>query len=59
MSSEFGPNFDRAQATYEAQEPPEDWDCDEDGHDWRRLPGESEDGTKFARCQKCLEIREL
>jgi hypothetical protein len=28
--------FDRAQARYDAQEPPDDHDCREDGHRWRR-----------------------
>lgn len=34
--SEFGPEFDRAQADYDAQEPPEDWDCETQGHQWKR-----------------------
>ena len=57
--SEFGPAFDRAQAAYEAREPEEDWDCEEDGHDWKRLAGEAKDGTKFAKCRKCGETKEL
>lgn len=36
MPSEFGKQFDRAQAAYEAQEQPESWNCDEDGHHWKK-----------------------
>lgn len=51
--SEFGPAFDRAQRTYDAQEPPEDWDCDDLGHQWRWLPGVAKDGTRFYKCKIC------
>lgn len=34
--SEFGAAFDLAQRAYDAQEPPQEWDCEEDGHQWRR-----------------------
>ncbi len=36
MSSEFGKQFDRAQKAYEAQEPPEDHNCEKDGHQWKQ-----------------------
>jgi hypothetical protein len=46
-------SMDRAQRAYDAQMPPEDHNCEEDGHDWRRLPGEAKDGTRFTKCRKC------
>ena len=49
----------KAQAAYDAQEPEEPWDCEEDGHVWRRLAGESEDGTRFAKCWTCGAVEEI
>ena len=43
----------KAQAAHDNQEPEENWDCEEQGHQWRRLLGEAKDGTAFARCRKC------
>lgn len=57
--TEFGTAFDRAQARYDAMEPEEDWDCEEDGHDWKRLPGEAKDGTRFVKCRKCGKVEEI
>ena len=49
----------RAQRAYDAQMPEEEGDCEENGHDWHRLPGEAKDGTRFARCAKCGEEVEI
>ena len=49
----FNQSMARAQAAYDAQGPPEEHDCAEDGHKWIRMPGEAKDGTRFARCVKC------
>ena len=51
--------FHRAQRNYDAQMPEEFWDCEEQGHRWKRLPGESKDGTCFARCIKCGLEKEI
>ena len=57
--SEFGRSFDRAQAHYEAMEPEDDHDCEEDGHQWRLLPGEAADGTRFKKCRECGLVDEI
>ena len=49
----------KAQARYDAQEPEEDWDCEDDGHDWKRLPSEAKDGSRFMKCRKCGETKEI
>ena len=51
--------FSPAQAAYDHQMPPEDHDCKEDGHEWRWLPGEAKDGTRFMRCIKCKAEAEV
>lgn len=43
----------RAQKNYDAQMPEEVWDCKEQGHKWKRIPGEIKDDVRFARCIKC------
>jgi DNA-directed RNA polymerase subunit M/transcription elongation factor TFIIS len=45
--------MNEAQKEYDARMPPEDPNCDEDGHRWHLLPGESKDGTRFKKCRKC------
>lgn len=45
--------FQRAQKNYDAQMPEEVWDCKEQGHRWKRMPGQAADGTKLAKCIKC------
>lgn len=35
-SDAFQRSYERAQRMYDAKEQPEDWNCDEDGHQWKR-----------------------
>ena len=59
--SEFGPKFDRLERTWENQEPPEEHDCAEDGHVWRKirtvstriLGVEAFGEATLYRCTKC------
>jgi hypothetical protein len=50
--------MERAQRDYDARQPPEEHNCDEDGHRWHLLPGESKDGTRFKKCRKCGQTEE-
>lgn len=55
--SEFGKSFDRAQADYDAQELPPEWNCDREGHQWHRhrsaeIQGESVVEYKCRVCGK-------
>ena len=52
MSQGFGIAFDRAQAIYDAQEPDDNWNCEEDGHDWKRIRSDGE-GNVLYRCRYC------
>lgn len=49
----LGPQFAAAQAAYDAQQPPEDWNCREDGHRYRRTGSETKDGDAEVRCTVC------
>ena len=55
MSQGLGASFDRAQARYDAQEPPDDHDCEEDGHRWRitRVSANQDDTVIEYRCTEC------
>jgi hypothetical protein len=60
MSQGHGANFDRAQAAYDAKEPPEDRNSGcEDGHDWKfcrsRYDG-WENELKEYECRVCGAI---
>ena len=55
MIQGLGSAFDRAQARYDAQEPPDDHDCEVDGHCWRKtrvavIRGETIVEYKCAEC---------
>lgn len=57
--SEFGPNFDGAQARYDSQEPEEEHDCEIDGHRWRQtrvrvIRGET---VVESKCRECGEVK--
>lgn len=53
----FERSMARAQRRHDEQHPPEDYDCEEVGHKWRRVRGEAKDDTRFARCTRCgLEV---
>jgi hypothetical protein len=56
--SVFHRSIERAQRDYDARQPPEEHNCDEDGHRWHLLPGESKDGTRFKKCRKCGQTEE-
>ena len=47
----------KPQAAHDNQEPEENWDCEEQGHQWKRLRGQASDGTTFSKCRGCgLEV---
>lgn len=54
----FNRSMAQSQAKHDAQMPEEDWDCDEDGHQWRRLSVVVPDGTTFRKCLKCGMVDE-
>ena len=52
IMSEFGADFDRAQAAYDARDPEDDHDCELDGHVWKRIRSDDEGNVEF-RCRYC------
>lgn len=57
MSQGFGERFDQCQRAYDAQQPPEEDNCDEGGHDWkfsqaREIQGEFIVEVKCRYCGK-------
>lgn len=52
--SEFGPDFDRAQTAYDAQEPDDEHDCEKDGHSWKRVRSDADGNVEF-KCRYCGE----
>lgn len=52
MSQGLGDAFDRAQAAHDAQEPPDEHDCESDGHSWKRIRAD-EEGNVLYRCRYC------
>ncbi len=58
MSSGLGRPFDRAQSAREAEQPPENHNCKEDGHRWKKYRVAHVKGEEIVEC-KCSVCGEL